>query len=114
MIKHIRLLTPLALLVILALALSGCAAGQQVTAADVVAKMRETMKSTQTAQGTTDLAVNINKDGLRALAQTLMGGNAGQPGGKDPFANLPDSASATIHTWKQSPDKMLDKAPAEL
>src|SRR5207248_7764829 len=98
--------TPLALLLILSVVLSGCGAGQQVTAADVIAKMRETMKTTQTAQGVADLSLTINKDGLKTLAQGMMGGSAA-PGmqGKDWTAQLPDSASATIKTWKQAPDK---------
>lgn len=130
--KHIRLFTPLALLVVLSVALSGCGAAQpQVTAADVIAKMREAMKTTQTAQGMADLSLTINKDGLKTLAQGMMGGSGapGMPvvpsnkssdekgqgmmgnsaapdmGGKDWTAQLPDSASATIKTWKQAPDK---------
>jgi len=94
---------------LLALVISGCSAGQQVTAADIIAKMRETMKTTQTAQGTTDIAVTINKEGLKTLADTLMAGNGSNTGGssdKDWTSRLPDSASVTINTWRQSPDKM--------
>src|SRR4051812_783894 len=108
MIKQIRLWTPLALLAVLALVISGCSAGQQVTAADIISKMRDTMKTVQTAQGTTDITITINKDGLKALAGTLMGGagttggtgSKGDTGSKDWTAGLPDSASATINTWR--------------
>lgn len=134
--KHIRLFTPLALLLILSITLSGCGAlgaGQQVSAADVIAKMRETMKTTQTAQGVAELSLTINKDGIKTLMQGMMGGGAnsaapgmmggsanspapGMMGGgangvapsmmsKDWTAQLPDSASTTIKTWKQAPDK---------
>jgi outer membrane lipoprotein-sorting protein len=110
--KHIKLFAPLSLLVVLVLALSGCGAGAQMSAADIIAKMRETMKTTQTSQGVADLALTINKDGLKTLAQGLMGGaNApvsDMPAGKDGgdwTSKLPDSASATIKTWRQAPDK---------
>ncbi len=107
--KNVRLFTPLALLLMLAIALSGCGAGQQVTAADVIAKMREAMKTPQTAQGVADLSLTINKDGIKTLAQGMMGGG-GMPQapvteGKDWTTQLPDSASVTIKTWKQAPDK---------
>ena len=104
--RQIKLWLPLTLLAALVLTISGCAAGQQVSAADIVAKMRETMKTTQTAQGTTDITVNINKEGLKTLAQTLMGTKAGDSAGANKIDGLPDSASVTINTWKQSPDKL--------
>lgn len=105
MIKHMRLFTPIALLLVLAVVVSGCAAGQQVTAADVVAKMRETMKNTQSSQGTVDLALTINKEGLKTLAESVMGGKAGDMGDTDWASKLPDSASATLNVWQQSHEK---------
>ena len=39
------------------------------SAADIIAKMRETMKTTQTAQGVADLSLTINKDGLKTLEE---------------------------------------------
>ncbi len=97
----------MALLIVFAVALSGCGAGQQVTAADVMSKMRETMKTTQTIQGMDDLSVTINKEGIKTLIEGFMGkGAAGQMQGKgDWITKLPDSASATIKSWQQSPDK---------
>ena len=105
--KQYKLFAPLALLIILAVALSGCGAGQQVTAADVISKMRETMKTTQTVQGMDDMSVTINKDGIKTLMQGFMGkGATDQAQGKgDWITKLPDSASATIKSWQQSPDK---------
>src|SRR5438132_12464225 len=104
--KHIKLLVAASLILVLAAALNACGAGQQLTAADVIAKMRETMKTTQTAQGVADLSLTINKDGIRTLAQGMMGGSAGPDmQGKDWAAQLPDSVSATIKTWRQAPDK---------
>jgi outer membrane lipoprotein-sorting protein len=99
-----RLFTPVALLLALAVVVSGCAAGQQVTAAEIIQKMRETAKTTQTSQGTVDLSLAINKDGLKALVQSF-GGNPAQPAQADWADRLPDSVSATLKVWKESPDK---------
>jgi outer membrane lipoprotein-sorting protein len=77
-----------------------------------VQKMRDTMKTTQSVQGTFDLSVNINKDGLKALVGTFMPGMPAssvaspRPSIDDAFARIPDNASATFKVWKQSPDKM--------
>ncbi len=87
--------------------LAGCAGfGQQVTADQIIQKMRDTMKTTQTVQGTVDLSVSINKEGLKKLtANTLSSTPAAQ--GKGPNVDkLPDSASATIKVWRQKPDKV--------
>jgi outer membrane lipoprotein-sorting protein len=107
--KRIRLFTPLALLAVLSLALAGCSvgAGQQVTAEDIIAKMRETMKTTQTAQGVADLSVNINKEGIKTIIEGFAGQQANdQMAGKDITSGLPDTASITLRTWKQAPDKL--------
>ncbi|MEO6457284.1 MAG: DUF4367 domain-containing protein [Chloroflexia bacterium] len=115
MIKRFKMLTPITLLVAVAITFSGCSvgAGQQVTSADVIAKMRETMKTTQTAQGTVDLSVTINKQGIKTLVDGMMpGGMSGETGktgpmmGKDWMAQLPDSASATLKMLKKNPDKV--------
>jgi outer membrane lipoprotein-sorting protein len=103
-------LMPAALMLALTPLVAACTAGQQVTAADVVQKMRETMKTTQSVQGTLDLSVNINKDGIKALVGSFMptASTASRPGAKldDAFARIPDSASATFKVWKQAPDKL--------
>lgn len=109
--KKTQILAPFALALALVPVVSGCTAGQQVTAADIVQKMRETMKTTTSVQGTFDLALTINKDGLKALMGTIMpgmaGGTSGTSGkeGRDWTAQLPDSASVTLNYWKQAPDK---------
>src|SRR5438105_15310025 len=104
--KRANVNAPLALLVALVVVLSGCSAGQQVTAADVIAKMRETMKTTQTSQGVVDLSLTINKKGIKTLAQGIAGSNATTGAeGKDWTAQLPDRVDATIKTWRQAPDK---------
>lgn len=105
---NIKLLLPASLLV-LGTALSGCSAGQQVTAADVVQKMRETMKTTQTAQSTIDIDATINKQGIETLLTGFMppAGDPTQPQsveGPDITSKLPDTASAQLKVWKQAPD----------
>ncbi len=103
--KRIKLLAPMALLLVLAAALSACTPGQQMSASDIIQKMRDTMQTTQTAQGKVDLSLTINKDGLKALASGLMSGKSGDSSTQDWTAKLPDSASITLKTWHQSPDK---------
>ena len=107
--KLTRILAPAALLIALTPLVTACSVGQQVTAADVVQKMRDTMKSTQSVQGTFDLNVNINKDGIKALVGTFMPtASTANPGAKmdDAFARIPDNVAATFKVWKQSPDKL--------
>ncbi len=115
MINRFKIFTPITLLVAVAITFSGCSvgAGQQVTSADVIAKMRETMKTTQTVQGTIDLSVTINKQGIKTLIDGMMpggmSGGAGKMGpmmGKDWMAQLPDSVSATVKVLKKNPDKV--------
>lgn len=104
-----RILAPAALMLALTPLVAACTAGQQVTAAEVVQKMRDTMKTTQSVQGTFDLNVNVNKDGIKALVGTFMPTtSAAGPNPKldDAFARVPDTVSATFKVWKQSPDKM--------
>lgn len=105
--NNLKLLLPASLLV-LGSVLSGCSAGQQVTAAEVIQKMRETMKTTQTAQSTVDLNATINKQGIETLLAGFMPGNPAQPapagGPQDIVSKLPDIASAQIKTWKQAAD----------
>ncbi len=120
---------------ILALALSPLLAacsglgGQQVTAAEVVQKVRDTMKTTTSEQGTVDLSVNINKDGIKTLlagfmqsvkpttnsadspmgnAKGMMGSGAldnSMMGNGKGLDQLPDTVSASIKYWQQTPDK---------
>lgn len=106
MIKRARLMLPMALLLLLSAAMSACSAGQQVTAADVITNLRETAKTTQSAQASVDLTLDINKDGIKTLAEGMMPGQAGGKGGMDWSAKLPDSVSASLNVWKQSPDKL--------
>jgi outer membrane lipoprotein-sorting protein len=105
--NNLKLLLPASLLVLGSI-LSGCSAGQQVTAADVIQKMRETMKTTQTAQSTTDISATINKQGIETLLSAFMPTNPAKPapadGKHDITSMLPDTASAQIKTWKQSAD----------
>src|SRR6476620_8341352 len=119
--KKLQIATPIALAVVLGSVISGCTAGQpQLTASDIIQKMRDTAQTTTSVQSTFDLNLTINKEGLKTLAQDLMGsmGNMGGMMGKSApaggtkgmagidFSQLPDSASATINIWRQSPDKM--------
>ena len=115
MIKLYKALMPVTLLAVAAITFTGCSvgAGQQVTSADVIAKMRETMKTTQTVQGTVDLSVTINKQGIQTLLDGMMpGGVSGRPdqpspmAGKDWMTQLPDSASASLKVLKKNPDKV--------
>jgi outer membrane lipoprotein-sorting protein len=105
MLKLSRKITPLALLLAMVVAVSGCGLGQQVSAADIIAKMRETMKTTQTVQGVVDLSATINKDGIKALAGTFMGKDAGGTAQGDWSSRLPDTVQTTVKMWKQQPDK---------
>jgi outer membrane lipoprotein-sorting protein len=129
--NKLRLATPIALIAVLAGVISGCTAGagQQLSAGDILQKMHDTMKSATSAQGTFDLNLTINKDGLKTLTQGLMGSMGGMMNGKgststtpggngaskvpsstatgsDWTANLPDSVSATINYWQKSPNKV--------
>lgn len=109
---------------VLALALSPLLAacsgmgGQQVTAAEVVQKVRDTMKTVTSEQGTVDLSLTINKEGIKTLLAGFMpadkpttnsatGSAKGSDGtGTDKLAQLPDSVSATLKYWQQTPDKV--------
>ncbi|MEO8287693.1 MAG: DUF2092 domain-containing protein [Chloroflexota bacterium] len=115
--KKSHVATPIAVMVVLGGVISGCTAGQQVTAADIMQKMRDTMKTTTSVQGTFDFNLTINKDGLKTLISGLAGSMGGMMGGAAPkggmmdagnidLSHLPDTASATINYWRQSPDKM--------
>lgn len=107
--NNLKLLLPVSLLV-LGSVLSGCTAGQQVTAADVIQKMRETMKTTKTAQSTVDISATINKQGIETLLSTYMPADPARPvpagggGAHDIVSKLPDTASAQVNTWKQAVD----------
>lgn len=104
MMKRSKTIIPVTLLLALSIVLSSCSAGQQVTAKDVIDKMRETMKNTQTSQGVIDLSVDINKQGIETLIQGIMPGMTSDKGARS-INSLPDTASATLKVWKQSPDK---------
>jgi outer membrane lipoprotein-sorting protein len=112
MIKSLKMMVPTALMLTFVLVASGCTAGQQVSASDIINKMQDTLKNTQTSQSTVDLSLTLNKDGIKALAQTLQStsgangsGNSGDANNSDWASKLPDSVSGTVKVWKQSPDK---------
>jgi outer membrane lipoprotein-sorting protein len=89
-----------ALLLAMSALLSACTAGQgALTGNDVVQKMREALKSNQTAQGTVELSAKLNKEGLKSLAASMIPGGADIVG-KDRFDMLPDMASITLKVWK--------------
>jgi outer membrane lipoprotein-sorting protein len=85
--------------------LAGCATGfgQQITAEEIVQKMRDTVKNTQTVHSTVDLLVNIDREGLKKRAGGMAPGVTGKAQHID---ELPDSASATLEVWRQKPDKV--------
>lgn len=98
------------LLMALSALLTACSAGQQgsLTGLDVVQKMREALKSNQTAQGTVELSAKLNKADLKALLSSFMPEMPkDMPGmaGKDPVSMLPDLVSITLKVWRESPDK---------
>ncbi len=99
--KSWKLLMPLMMLV-LAAAITGCSAGQQVSAQDVIQKMRDTAKTTQSVQGTVDMSLTLNKEGIKTLVQGFMPSGKDSMPGKDWTAQLPDSASAQVKLWKQA------------
>src|SRR5689334_9266442 len=105
MIKSLRTILPMILLASFVLVASGCGAGQQVSASDIINKMRDTMKTTQTSQAVVDLSLTLNKDGIKALAQTLAAG-AGTSGTGATDANgdwaskLPDTVTGSVKVWK--------------
>ena len=122
---------------ILALAMSPLLAacsglgGQQVTAAEVVQKVRDTMKTTTSEQGNVDLSVNINKEGIKTLlagfmqsakpttnsadntmgkAKDMMGNGSENNGSRisgsgELTEQLPDTVSGSLKYWQQTPDK---------
>ena len=131
--KKLQLATPIALMVVVGGVISGCAAGQtQLTAGDIIQKMHDSMQSASSVQGTFDLNLTLNKQGLKTLVQGLAGSMGGMMNGKGdtsttpnggmpkmPFNmpttsnapgsiidQLPDSVSATINFWHQAPDKV--------
>jgi outer membrane lipoprotein-sorting protein len=126
--KKLQLATPLALMVVLGGVISGCTAGQgQLTAGDIIQKMHDTMQNASSVQGSFDLNLTLNKQGLKTLVQGLMGSMGSMTSGKGdgsgmprmPFKmpttssspgamidQLPDSVSASINYWHQAPDKV--------
>jgi len=123
---------------ILALALSPLLAacsglgGQQVTAAEVVQKVRDTMKTTTSEQGNVDLSLTINKEGIKTLlegfmqsvkpttnsadspmgnAKSMMGNGTSDNNGShisgsgELTQQLPSAISASLKYWQQTPDK---------
>ena len=103
-----KILAPLALAIAVSPLLAACTGmgAQQVTAEDVVQKLRDTMKTTTSAQSTVDLSLTINKDGIRTLLTGFMPADPTATKTKDPLAQLPDSAAVTLKYWRQSPDKL--------
>lgn len=108
--RRTNLLTFVALMMALPALLTACSAGQQgtMTGPDVVRKMREALKSNQSAQGTVELSAKLNKDGLKSLMGSLMPqGPKDMPvmTGKDPVSMLPDLVSITLKVWREAPNK---------
>ncbi|HKP52497.1 MAG TPA: DUF4367 domain-containing protein [Chloroflexia bacterium] len=98
-------LVMVALLLAMSALLSACSAGQEsLTGNDVVKKMREALKSNQTAQGTIELSARLNKEGLKSLAAGIIPGGADMVG-KDHIDMLPDLTSVTLKVWKGLDDK---------
>lgn len=93
-------------IVVLATVLSGCAAGQgsrPVTASDIVQKLRDTAKTTQSVQSTVDLSLNLNKQGIQTLIAGFMpSGSASTSNGNDFTSKLPDNTTATVKLWEQA------------
>lgn len=94
-------------ILVLAPVLAGCAAGQPLTASEIVEKMRDTMRTTKTVESTASLALTINKEGLETLAESVMPGALQKSGkiGQNWKARVPDTASAKVNFWKESPNK---------
>ena len=120
--RRTKIFAPIALALAISPLLAACTGvgAQNVTANDVVQKMRDTMKTVTSVQGTFDLAITINKDGIKTLVGGLVpatnstkntnvgpltnsGENASR---KDWTTKLPDSVNATLKYWRQSPDKL--------
>lgn len=109
--KRAKLFAPVALALALAPMLAACTGAgtgaQSVTAADVVQKVRDTAKTVTSVQGTVDLALTINKDGIKTLLAGLMpNAPSGSNNGQDKLAQLPDSVDVSLGYWRQSPDKV--------
>ena len=95
-----RSLLMVAMLLAMSALLAACSAGQaSLTASDVVQKVREAARSNQTAQGTIELSARLNKEGLKALAASIMPGGAKMMG-TERIDMLPDMASVTLKVWK--------------
>jgi outer membrane lipoprotein-sorting protein len=108
--RRTNLLVFVALLMALSALLTACSAGQQgaTTGPDVVRKMREALKSNQSAQGTVELSARLNKAGLKSLMGSLMPqGPKDMPvmTGKDPVSMLPDLVSITLKVWREASNK---------
>ncbi len=107
MIKNINrtgILGSAALLPLLVVAVSGCTAGQNVTAADIVQKVRDTIKNTKSSQTSLDLSLSVNKAGLKGILGGLTG-STGSDKGSQMLDKVPDSTSVSLKLWGQSPDK---------
>lgn len=108
--KKARILAPIALAVAVSPLLAACGAGtgaQNVTAADVVQRVRDAAKTITSMQATADLSLTINKDGIRTLLAGLM--PAGDPTAsmpKDPLAHVPDKVDVSLKYWRDTPDKV--------
>ncbi len=108
--KRTRLFAPVALALALSPLLASCTGAglgaQNVTADQVVQNVRDAMKNVTSVQGTVDLALTINKDGIRTLLAGIMPtSQSSQSNSKDPLAKLPDSVNVTLKYWRETPDK---------
>ena len=113
--KRALFLVTLALTFVLSVAVSGCNAGQSAlpTGQEVVQKVRETLRATNTAEGTIEVQLTLNKDGLRTLlgdAMSMVGSMIPKGGtgmAYDDMINaLPGVTSAKLEFWGESPDKV--------
>lgn len=108
--KKARLFAPAALVLAVSPLLAACGAGtgaQAVTAADVVQQVRDAGKTITSVQGTVDLSVTVNKDGIKTLLAGLMPGKGNTAlNSEDPLAKVPDKVDISLKYWRDTPDKM--------
>lgn len=108
--KKARLFAPAAVALAVAPLLAACGAGtgaQPVTAADVVQQVRDAGKNITSVQGTMDLSLTVNKDGIRTLLAGLMPGKGNTSvTSKDPLADVPDKVDISLKYWRDTADKM--------
>jgi outer membrane lipoprotein-sorting protein len=107
-----RLLLSSVLLLALGTVLAACNAGQSttLTAPEIVRKVRDTMRDANTAEGTVQIEVTLDKAGIKTLIGDIMNLTQMPKGGTgmaldEGIDKLPDKASADLRIWKENPDK---------